>query len=118
MKLVVSLTVGEEEVSKDLNLFHLATIELYTPLSKGCSCEYWKSRISMSKSKKRLYLRLTRILSCAYRVTVFGLVKIIGFGTSEIISPSAFFAARTCPLQLHLPPARQVGAFRKHIIKT
>ena len=32
MKLVVSLTVGEEEVLKDRNLFHLATVQLYTPL--------------------------------------------------------------------------------------
>ena len=54
MKLVVSLTVDEEEVFKDLNLFHSATVQLYAPLFKGCSCEYWKSKISISTSKKRL----------------------------------------------------------------
>ena len=34
MKLVVSLTVGEEVVLKDLNLFHLARVQLYTSLFK------------------------------------------------------------------------------------
>ena len=34
MKLVVSLTVGEEVVFKDPNLFHLTTVQLYTPLFK------------------------------------------------------------------------------------